>query len=323
MIRPQALSLTLLAPADRCNQACPACFITEVAREPVHRFDLSPEDYAQFVSDFVESEHDIQTVSFAGYEVTLPAAWPYVEAAFSVAIRHGLRRSFITNGMLLSKWTDRIDALDLHQITVSLDGATAAENDRLRGLPGAFGATVRSVTRFAEAAPRFRSRLVVASCLYDDANVASLEEMPRLLASLGIRGWTLSAVARSSNRCIEFPRGDRFQNGLSPWRLLRNRLISRSAGSTSTVVVRRFRKAFGQCRSQRRTRSYVSTRRDTSGQETIFCVCTRPASPADGTRRQKVRRRQCSARGCRDRRATTVTIRPSRSRPDRDGPSEF
>ena len=47
--------LTFLAPAERCNQRCPACYITEVVQEPVTRSQLQPADYARFVEEFVEA----------------------------------------------------------------------------------------------------------------------------------------------------------------------------------------------------------------------------------------------------------------------------
>ena len=131
-------------------------------------------------------------MAFQGYEVTLPRSWPYVEAVFQLAQEHGIRRGFITNGMLLHKWTGRLVALDPQHVTVSLDGATAVENDRLRGLEGAFAATVNSVRCSLAAAPQLLSRLAVASCVYDEANFRSLLRMPELLRDLGIAHWALS-----------------------------------------------------------------------------------------------------------------------------------
>ena len=130
-------------------------------------------------------------VTFQGYEVTLPRSWPYVEAVFAVTAEHDLCRSFITNGMLLHKLTQRVVALDPTRISVSLDGATAQTNDRIRGLPGAFEATTESLRRFLQRAPSLAPRMAVVSCVYDEYNVASLSEMPKLLKSLGIKQWAL------------------------------------------------------------------------------------------------------------------------------------
>ena len=187
-----AITLTFLAPAERCNQHCPNCYITEVAKEPVQTFDRTPEDYARFVQDFLDVAIPVLSVKFQGYEVTLPRSWAYLEAVFRLAQLHDIRRGFITNGMLLHRWTDRIQALDPARITVSLDGASAAINDRFRGLAGAFEATTTSVRRFLEAAPEFSERLAVASVLRDEDGFRSLLEMPEVLSRLRISRWLVS-----------------------------------------------------------------------------------------------------------------------------------
>ena len=181
---------TFLAPATQCNQRCPRCAITEVFREPVHEFDLLPEHYVQFLEGFRNAGVPIAMTCFQGYEVTLPRSWPYVEAVFGFAKRHGIRRSFVTNGMLLHKRTDRILDLQPHRIAVSLDGSSAHINDRIRGLAGAFESTVRSLQSFIQAAPDFRQRLAVVSILYP-TNLESLLAMPTLLRRLGVSHWIL------------------------------------------------------------------------------------------------------------------------------------
>ena len=183
--------LTFLAPASACNQRCPSCYLSEITHEPVDRFELMPEAYAGFLRELIEEEVPIAGVTFQGYEVTLPSSWPYVEALFTVAKARGIRRSFITNGMLLHKWTDRIVHLDPERISISLDGASAEVNDALRGLPGAFETTLSSVRRFLEAAPHFAKRLAIVSTLYHGANVRSLIDLPALMTELGTTRWSL------------------------------------------------------------------------------------------------------------------------------------
>ena len=187
-----ATILTFLAPTDRCNQRCPSCYLTEVSGEPVNQTGLAPRDYARFVEHFVESDIPLLTIDFQGYEVTLPQSWPFVEAVFEVANRHRVRKSFITNGMLLHKHAARIDSLDPSSISISLDGGTVSANDRLRGLAGALETTLTSVRRFLDRVPRYADRLKVCSCLYDEENVASLEVMPSLLKELGVKRWRLA-----------------------------------------------------------------------------------------------------------------------------------
>ena len=185
-------TLTFLAPSERCNQHCPNCYITDVADEPVRSFDLTPADYARFVEQFVAAGVPLLSVKFQGYEVTLPRSWLYLEAVFEVAKRHEIRRGFITNGMLLHRWTARIQALDPARITVSLDGASPETNDPARGLSGAFRATTESLRHFLRDAPEFRDRVAVASVLRERDNFKSLREMPRLLNALGVSRWLVS-----------------------------------------------------------------------------------------------------------------------------------
>ena len=167
--------------------------MTEVSGEPIRSFDLAPEDFAGFVRQFIAAGVPILSISFQGYEVTLPESWPYLEAVFGLAKQYSIRRSFITNGMLLPKRATRIDELDPARISVSLDGASASVNDPLRGLSGAFDATLRGVETFLTGAPRFRSRMAIASTLYGEQNVDSLLGMPALLKRIGISRWVLAA----------------------------------------------------------------------------------------------------------------------------------
>ena len=188
--RPRVV-LTFLAPAERCNQRCPAC-ILDRAGEPVSERILGPVDYGRLVEELLEDGVPIRGVGFQGYEVTLPRSWPYVEAAFEVARGHRIRRSFITNGMLIDLHRAAIDRLDPHRISVSLDGADAETNDRLRGLPGAFLATTKNLSRFLRELPRMRKRVGLVSVLYDEENFRSLLAMPSLLGQLGVRRWAVS-----------------------------------------------------------------------------------------------------------------------------------
>ena len=196
---PSPVVVTFLAPADRCNQWCPAC-ILDRAGEPVSERVLEPADYTRFVQELLEDGVQIRGVGFQGYEVTLPRSWPYLQATFRFAKQNRIRRSFITNGMLLDRHINAIQELDPQRISVSLDGSDSETNDRLRGLPGAFRATTRSLSRVLEALPDMRPRFGVVSVLYDEENFQSLTQMPALLTRMGIRRWGVTVE-------LEFTRG--------------------------------------------------------------------------------------------------------------------
>jgi len=189
--------LTFLAPAVRCNQRCPKCFISQVRQERATSFDLAPEDYAKFVDDFLASDNDVISLAFQGYEVTLPQSWPYLEAVFDLGQRKEIRRSFITNGMLLHKHTSRIIDLDPARISISLDGADAASNDRHRGVNGAFEATLSNIRKFLREAPDYEERLAIVSVLYGHDNFESLLQMPKLVHDLGLHKWGVAVEVES------------------------------------------------------------------------------------------------------------------------------
>ena len=182
--------LTFLAPAEHCNQHCPACILDRVG-EPVSEFVLTPRDYALFLIQFAEARIPLLAVSFQGYEVTLPKSWPFVEAVFREARRRDIPRDFVTNGMLLHKWIDRIVDLAPRRISISLDGSDAETNDALRGLAGAFRATCSSLERCFQLEPELRSAVAVVSTLFPGRNLTSLTRMPRVLRELGITRWSV------------------------------------------------------------------------------------------------------------------------------------
>jgi len=195
--------LTLLAPAEQCNQRCPRCYLTEVRHEPVTSFTLSPDSFRQAVVSLIENDIHILTVSFQGYEVTLPKSWPYVESVFRETHRRAINRSFVTNGMRLHTYTDRIVEHNPNRIGVSLDGADSKTNDYHRGLGGAFKRTLKSLGFFLEKAPQFRNRITIVSVLYQNSNAKSLMQMPKLLADYGITKWGLGLeVSASGNGTI-------------------------------------------------------------------------------------------------------------------------
>ena len=193
--RPPGVVVTLLAPATTCNQRCPRC-ILDLTGEPVRDFSLSPQDYARFVGRFVELGVPVRAVTFQGYEVTLPRSWPYVEEVFRLCQRHGIPRSFITNGMLLDRRADSLRELGPRRITVSLDGSSPGVHDPIRGLAGAFKATTEGIRRFSARAPGLRERLAVASTLFGEENLESLLSLPRVLRGLAIDRWMVSIETR-------------------------------------------------------------------------------------------------------------------------------
>ena len=183
--------LTFLAPAQRCNQRCPRC-ILDLTGEPVRDTRLRPQDFGCFVSGFIRARVPIRIVTFQGYEVTLPESWPYVQSVFRTCQAHRIPRGFVTNGMLLHKRVKELVSFDPRRVSVSLDGSTPEVHDLIRGLTGAFDATLSSIRRLLQEAPAFRERLSVTSTLFGKTNLDSLRDLPPLLAQLGIPIWAVT-----------------------------------------------------------------------------------------------------------------------------------
>jgi SynChlorMet cassette radical SAM/SPASM protein ScmF len=95
-----------------------------------------------------------------------------------------------TNGTLFTPaLADRLAALDGPQVSVSLDGATAAVHDAVRGVAGAFDAAVAGIRVLVE---RDMRPQIIFSLVR--GNVAELEQMPALAASLGASSLKINVV---------------------------------------------------------------------------------------------------------------------------------
>jgi MoaA/NifB/PqqE/SkfB family radical SAM enzyme len=203
------VTLTFVAPAANCNQKCPGCAIA-LRDEPVHEFDLTPEDYLKFASDFYDAGVPIQAISFQGYEVTLPRSWPYLEAVFRKFGPLGAYQGFVTNGMLLHKYAHQIRDLNIARIGISIDGSDAETNDHFRGLRGALKTTTDSIRKFLEIAPDCADKITIASVIWGDRNAQSLTQMPKLIRELGLGKWTLSNELVSTPSGYLEPKGVRW-----------------------------------------------------------------------------------------------------------------
>ncbi len=189
--RDPGVALTFVVPAERCNLDCSFCAIRQ--RKEMSDAVLSPADYAYFVEDVVKAE-PTAIVSIQGYEPLLPESWPYTQAILETAQRLGIPGSLVTNGTLLAERAPALAALDPAGVTVSIDSDIAAEHDRLRGRVGALADTLAGIRALA-AIGDFDRRITVSSVLLPRRRHL-LENMPALLASLGVRHWAISPLLR-------------------------------------------------------------------------------------------------------------------------------
>lgn len=107
--------------------------------------------------------------------------------------RLGMISHLNTNGWLLDDdAADRITAIGVDSVNISLDGATAATHDRIRRLSGSFARAVQAVQRLtARKVPGRRPVRVKTVAVIDETN---LDEVPEMIA----------LAAELKTDCIEF-----------------------------------------------------------------------------------------------------------------------
>lgn len=185
------LILTFIVPAgEGCNLKCSYCIIEQ--RGEVAGQTLGPFDYASFIEGVAAAEA-IGSVAIQGHEPLLPGSLPYTAAILAAARRSGVPATLVTNGVYLIAVLPMLCEAAPDRIGVSLDAAAAERHDKLRGVPGAFAATIQgleaAVARFSGSA----TRLTVISTLMP-RRVDYLTDMPRLLRRLGVVDWIVNPL---------------------------------------------------------------------------------------------------------------------------------
>src|SRR5215471_17184510 len=154
--------LTFVVPAPNgCNLKCSFCVVRQ--RREITETLLRPEDMVRFIREAVERA-PISALAIQGYEPLLPESLRYTQAILATGRFLGLPTSVVTNGTKLVDAIDLLTTLAPHKIAVSLDAASAEVHDRIRGLTGAWAATLGGIRRAIEVLIP-KTRLVVASVL--------------------------------------------------------------------------------------------------------------------------------------------------------------
>ena len=150
----------------------------------------------------------------------------------------GLQVTLLTNGLLIDEdWTQRLVALQV-RVKISLDGATAATHDFLRG-KGAFERTCAVLRGLSAAgAPDLTVHYTVHR-----KNLAELSSLPDLLSRLGVKNVVIGTIkpsgrARSNHQLLIPPH-------MIPYVQQRVRAIQRHAGITLCQLQDRGWEGFG------------------------------------------------------------------------------
>ena len=126
-----------------CNLACVHCLSSSGRRDPR---ELTTAECAGIVDELERMQ--VFYVNIGGGEPTVRRDfWELVEYATA----HHVGVKFSTNGSRITpQAARRLAASDYVDVQVSIDGATAAVNDRVRG-PGSYDTAVRAMERLADA----------------------------------------------------------------------------------------------------------------------------------------------------------------------------
>ena len=140
-----------------CNLACRHCRASALSCAPPG--ELTTQEALALLDDIA---------SFAQPTIILTGGEPLLRADLFDIARHttalGLRPVVATNGSLLDADTARrLVETGVRRISVSLDGADAAHHDALRGVPGAFDASLRGLAAAREAGLPFQLNTTVTT----------------------------------------------------------------------------------------------------------------------------------------------------------------
>ncbi len=156
-----------------CNLACVHCLSSSGRRDP---HELSTDECKAVIDEFERMQ--IFYVNIGGGEPTIRSDfWELVE----YATEHHVGVKFSTNGSRITdRVADRLAASDYVDVQISLDGATAAVNDAVRGA-GSYDTAVTAMGRLARAGfVGFKLSVVVTR-----QNVDQLDEFKALADHYG------------------------------------------------------------------------------------------------------------------------------------------
>jgi len=165
------LRMLVLALADRCDQRCIHCDIWRGTAQA----SLTRDERLRVVDDAVSAGVD-QALLTGGEPLLSADLWPVADRLAA----GGARLLLATNGMLLAPHAAEV-ARRFAEVYVSLDGASPATHDRLRGV-AAFERLAQGVAALRRASPR---PMLVARCALHSGNLDELEAVVAGARSLG------------------------------------------------------------------------------------------------------------------------------------------
>lgn len=160
-----------------CNLSCAHCLSSSGLRDPR---ELSTQQCEAVIDELERMQ--VFYVNIGGGEPTIrPDFWHLVE----YAVAHHVGVKFSTNGVRLTperaRWLASSEAVNGYvDVQISLDGATAEVNDRVRG-PGSYSTAIAALSNLAEAG--FRDAKLSVVCTRE--NIGQLDEFKAIADAYG------------------------------------------------------------------------------------------------------------------------------------------
>lgn len=165
-----------------CNLKCRHCYINKCQHGDSM---VSKEDMESWLALFSKRSPNAHVI-FLGGEPTLHPELPF---AVKTAKRLGYASITIdTNGYLFHDFLSQVSPSDVDFISFSLDGATQAMNDSIRG-QGCYETCIDGIRKAVDKG--FNTSLIYT---VSHLNFHELEKMPPLLAELGIREFFIQVI---------------------------------------------------------------------------------------------------------------------------------
>lgn len=166
-----------------CGLACRHCRASAMAdRSPL---ELSTDEGLRLLDDITGFGRPYPHVVFTGGD---PLIRPDLQTLVEAATARGIGASLApaATGLLTRDALDRLRTAGIQNISLSIDGSTAAVHDGFRGVPGTFETTILSARLAREA-----DLPIQVNTLITDETLPDLPAIYELMKSLDIMRWSL------------------------------------------------------------------------------------------------------------------------------------
>jgi radical SAM protein len=166
-----------------CGLACRHCRASAMAdRSPL---ELSTDEGIRLLDDITGFGRPYPHVVFTGGD---PLIRPDLQALVEAATARGIGASLApaATGLLTRDALDRLRSAGIQNISLSIDGSTAAVHDGFRGVPGTFETTLMSARLAREA-----DLPIQVNTLITDETLPDLPAIYELMKTLDIMRWSL------------------------------------------------------------------------------------------------------------------------------------